>query len=138
MPSPLIPRRRPHAVALWLAVEPGLVSTLLLLLLGLTLLCLWPAPAWPQPRIYAPDGTYLGRLSANDQAWDSTSNPIGPYGNPNSSLSINNPISRYGSDISAWSPNNPQAGASPAPPPAVRGVPPASRPWPGWPGPPRY
>ncbi len=61
------------------------------------------------PKIYAADGTYLGRLSSNPYMTDSISNPYGRYGSPYSSTSINNPNSRYGSPYSSISPNNPYA-----------------------------
>lgn len=59
-----------------------------------------------QPRLYAPDGKYLGRLSSNPLDYESTSNPLGPYGNPCSPESINNPLSPYGNPISPDSVNN--------------------------------
>ena len=49
------------------------------------------------PKIYANDGTYLGKLSSNHYDSDSVSNPYGQYGSPYSSTSINNPYSQYGS-----------------------------------------
>ena len=61
------------------------------------------------PALVAPDGRYLGRLSANPYALDSTSNPYGQYGSPYSLNSINNPYSTYGSPYSLNSPNNPYA-----------------------------
>ena len=59
------------------------------------------------PRIIAPDGTYLGNLSANPYDINSTANPYGPYGSPYSSTSINNPYSEYGSPYGAQSIHNP-------------------------------
>ena len=41
--------------------------------------------------------TYLGRLSANPYASDSTANPYSPAGSPYSSRSVNNPYGPYGS-----------------------------------------
>jgi hypothetical protein len=61
------------------------------------------------PRIIAPDGTYLGRASANRYAPDSTANPYGEYGSPYSSKSINNPYGQYGSPYSPTSTRNPYA-----------------------------
>ncbi len=52
---------------------------------------------------------YLGRLSSNPYAADSTSNPYGRYGSPYSPDSINNPYGRYGSPYSNESVNNPYA-----------------------------
>ncbi len=54
------------------------------------------------PKLVAPDGAYLGRLSANPYRADSTSNPYGRYGSRWSPTSIHNPYSRYGSPFS-WS-----------------------------------
>jgi hypothetical protein len=56
---------------------------------------------------------YLGRLSSNPYAADSTSNPYGRYGNPYSSDSINNPYGRYGNPYSNQSVNNPYATQAP-------------------------
>src|SRR5262245_65231446 len=65
------------------------------------------------PRIYADDGTYLGRLSANKYDSESVSNEYGRYGSPYSSTSINNPYSRYGSPYSSHSARNPYATSAP-------------------------
>ena len=62
------------------------------------------------------NGKYLGRLSSNPYAADSTSNPYGRYGSPYSSDSINNPYGQYGSPYSNKSPNNPYA----SDPPVIR------------------
>jgi hypothetical protein len=59
------------------------------------------------PRIVAPDGTYLGNLSANPYDPNSTANPYGQYGSPYSPTSINNPYGQYGSPYSPNSVNNP-------------------------------
>jgi hypothetical protein len=59
--------------------------------------------------LYAPDGTYLGELSANQFDPNSTSNPYGKYGSQFSQTSINNPNGQYGSQFSPQSPNNPYA-----------------------------
>ena len=59
--------------------------------------------------LYAPDGTYLGELTANPMAYNSTSNPLSQYGSELSPTSINNPYSQYGSELSNQSPNNPYA-----------------------------
>ena len=40
---------------------------------------------------------YLGRLSANPDGTDSTSNPYGHYGSEYSTESINNPYGQFGS-----------------------------------------
>jgi hypothetical protein len=58
-------------------------------------------------RIYAQDGTYLGRLNSNRYDPESVSNPYGTYGSPYSSTSINNPYSSYGSPYSSESATNP-------------------------------
>ncbi len=65
------------------------------------------------PRIYAADGTYLGKLSNNPYDADSVSNPYGRYGSKYSATSINNPNSAYGSQYSSQSPNNPYANNAP-------------------------
>ncbi|OGW78853.1 MAG: hypothetical protein A3I73_00935 [Omnitrophica bacterium RIFCSPLOWO2_02_FULL_45_16] len=52
---------------------------------------------------------YLGRLSTNRVASDSTSNPVGQYGSTVSSTSINNPVGQFGSSVSSNSANNPVA-----------------------------
>ena len=59
------------------------------------------------PKIIAPDGTYLGNLSANPYDPNSTGNPYGQYGSPYSPTSINNPYGQYGSPYSPDSVNNP-------------------------------
>lgn len=61
------------------------------------------------PAIYAPDGTYLGVLSANEYDPDSVSNRFGRYGDPYSPDSINNPYGRYGDPYSPDSVTNPYA-----------------------------
>jgi hypothetical protein len=66
-----------------------------------------------QPVIVSPDGTYLGRLSANEFDPESTSNPYGRYGSEFSPDSINNPFSEYGSEFSNKSANNPFATEAP-------------------------
>lgn len=65
------------------------------------------------PRIYASDGTYLGRLSANRYDPESVSNPYGRYGSPYSSTSINNRYGHYGSPYSPKSVRNPYAVSAP-------------------------
>ncbi len=65
------------------------------------------------PRLYAPDGTYLGKLSANRYDAESISNPYGPYGSPYSSTSIWNRYSPYGSPYSDQSWSNPYATRAP-------------------------
>lgn len=56
---------------------------------------------------------YLGRLSANPYATDSTANPYSSAGNPYSSKSINNPYGAYGSPYSTTSARNPYATDAP-------------------------
>jgi hypothetical protein len=65
------------------------------------------------PRLYAADGTYLGKLSANRYDADSTSNPYGSHGSPYSGTSINNPFSPYGSPFGNMSVRNPYAPRAP-------------------------
>jgi hypothetical protein len=60
--------------------------------------------------LVAPDGTYLGELSSNPYAQNSTSNQFGPYGSKFSPTSINNEFGVYGSKFSQQSPNNPYGG----------------------------
>lgn len=57
--------------------------------------------------------TYLGRLSANPYASDSTANPYSPSGSPYSSRSVNNPYGAYGSPFSPTSARNPYATDAP-------------------------
>lgn len=49
---------------------------------------------------------YLGRLSTNRIASDSTSNPVGQYGSTVSPNSINNPVGQFGSSVSPNSARN--------------------------------
>ena len=49
---------------------------------------------------------YLGRLSANRIASDSTSNPVSQYGSSVSANSINNPVGQFGSSVSPNSARN--------------------------------
>ena len=56
---------------------------------------------------------YLGRLSANPYAADSTANPYGPAGSPYSSKSVNNQFGPYGSPYSPTSARNPYATDAP-------------------------
>lgn len=78
------------------------------------------ASAQTAPIIIAADGTYLGQLSANPYAADSTSNPYGKYGSPYAKDSITNPYGTYGSPYSPLSPTNPYAST----PPRIISVPP--------------
>ncbi len=54
--------------------------------------------------IFAQDGTYLGKISANKYEQDSISNQYGTYGSSYSSTSIFNRYGQYGSDYSSLSP----------------------------------
>ena len=75
-------------------------------LLALTaIVCASPAMA-QSPRIYAPDGTYLGNLNNNRFDPNSVSNPFGQYGSKFSPNSINNPFGQYGSPFSPNSVHN--------------------------------
>jgi len=65
------------------------------------------------PKLYAKDGTYLGRLSANQYDPESISNPYGKYGSPYSSTSINNPYSTHGSQYSSEGVRNPYTSGGP-------------------------
>jgi hypothetical protein len=64
-------------------------------------------------RIYADDGTYLGRLNSNRYDPESVANPYARYGSPYSSESVNNPYGRYGSVYSELSPTNPYTSTPP-------------------------
>jgi len=65
------------------------------------------------PRIYASDGTYLGKLSANRYDPESVSNPYSRYGSSYSPTSVNNPNGQYGSPYSPKSARNPYAVSAP-------------------------
>jgi hypothetical protein len=54
-------------------------------------------------------GKYLGDMSANEYAPNSTSNEYGRYGSQYSTESINNPYSQHGSPYSNDSASNPYA-----------------------------
>ena len=56
---------------------------------------------------------YLGRLSANPYASDSTANPYSSAGSPYSAKSVNNPFGPYGSPYSSTSARNPYATDAP-------------------------
>jgi hypothetical protein len=56
---------------------------------------------------------YLGRLSANPYAADSTANPYSPAGSPYSAKSVNNPYGQFGSPFSPNSARNPYATDAP-------------------------
>lgn len=73
----------------------------------------WSNPyANDAPRIYAQDGTYLGKLSTNPYDEDSISNPYGVYGNPYGN-NLMNPYSTYGSQYSSQSWTNPYTTTAP-------------------------
>ena len=74
-----------------------------------------PVGRLAEPRLFgkADCPTYLGRLSANPYASDSTANPYGPAGSPYSSRSVNNPYGPYGSPYSSTSARNPYATDAP-------------------------
>jgi len=56
---------------------------------------------------------FLGRLSANPYAADSTANPYSSAGSPYSTKSVNNPFGPYGSPYSSTSARNPYATDAP-------------------------
>ena len=56
---------------------------------------------------------FLGRLSANPYASDSTANPYSSAGSPYSAKSVNNPFGSYGSPYSSISARNPYATDAP-------------------------
>jgi hypothetical protein len=93
-----------------------------LLIITLVFWCSVAAAQTGPPRIYSPDGTYLGNLSSNRFDPNSVSNPYGIYGSPYGNT-INNPYSPYGSPFSPLSPNNPYAvGSGAIPPPCQQPV----------------
>jgi hypothetical protein len=71
----------------------------------------------PQPATsYGRDAAcpeFLGRLSANPYAADSTANPYSPAGSPYSAKSVNNPYGQFGSPFSPTSARNPYATDAP-------------------------
>lgn len=74
----------------------------------------WRSPyAYRAPRLYAADGTYLGKLSANRFDPESVFNPYSRYGNPHSPVSIWNRYGRYGSKHSPYSWRNPYGSYAP-------------------------
>lgn len=73
----------------------------------------WSNPyATDAPRIYAQDGTYLGKLSTNPFDPDSISNPYGQYGNPYGN-NLMNTYGVYGSKYSSQSWTNPYTTTAP-------------------------
>ena len=81
------------------------ILTLLIVVLLLTSIV-----AAQTPQIYDPQtGQYLGDLSANQFAPNSTGNPFGKFGSQFSQDSINNPFGPYGSPFSNKSATNPYA-----------------------------
>ena len=52
------------------------------------------------PKIYAPDGTYLGNLNSNKFDPNSISNEFGRYGSKFSPNSVNNEFGKYGNPYS--------------------------------------
>ena len=56
--------------------------------------------------VYAADGTYLGRLNANQYDPLSVANPYGPYGSIHSPVSTTNPYGAYGSSYAPLSAQN--------------------------------
>ena len=64
-------------------------------------------------RLYAEDGTYLGKVNSNQNDPESISNPFGKYGSKYSPTSINNESGAYGSKISLQSANNPNTSHAP-------------------------
>ena len=52
------------------------------------------------PKIYAPDGTYLGNLNQNQFDPNSISNEFGRYGSKFSPDSVNNQFGKYGNPYS--------------------------------------
>ncbi len=61
------------------------------------------------PRLYAPNGQFLGNVNSNPYDPNSIANPYGQYGSPYSPNSINNPYGQYGSPYSPNGVRNPYA-----------------------------
>ena len=59
------------------------------------------------------EGVFLGQLSTNPYAADSTANQFGAFGSPYSPTGVNNPYSQYGRVYSATSVSNPYATEAP-------------------------
>jgi len=64
-------------------------------------------------RLYAEDGTYLGKVNNDQNDPESIANPNGKYGSKYSPISINNEQGVYGSKISLQSANNPNTAHAP-------------------------
>ncbi|GBU22550.1 hypothetical protein R80B4_02460 [Fibrobacteres bacterium R8-0-B4] len=64
-------------------------------------------------RLYAEDGTYLGKVNNNRHDPESIANPDGKYGSKYSPTSINNETGTYGSKFSLLSANNPTTAHAP-------------------------
>lgn len=52
------------------------------------------------PKLYAPDGTYLGNLNNNQFDPNSINNQFGQYGNRFNPNSVKNPFGQYGNPYS--------------------------------------
>lgn len=52
------------------------------------------------PKVYAPDGQFLGNLNNNRYDPNSIANPYGQYGSRYSPNSVNNPYGQYGNPYS--------------------------------------
>lgn len=52
------------------------------------------------PKLYAPDGTFLGNANNNRYDPNSIANPYGQYGNRYNPNSVNNPYGVYGNRYS--------------------------------------
>jgi hypothetical protein len=74
-----------------------------------------PVGRLAEPRLFgeADCPEFLGRLSANPYASDSTANPYSTAGSPYSEKSVNNPYGPYGSPYSPTSARNPYATDAP-------------------------
>jgi len=64
-------------------------------------------------KLYAEDGTYLGKVNNNPYDPESIANPYGKYGSKDSPVSINNRHGNYGSKTSLLSANNPNTSHAP-------------------------
>lgn len=88
----------------------SVIASLPIILMGIffygLIMLLWPTPSC--------GAEYIGRMSANEFAADSCSNPFSRCGNPFSPVSPNNPFGPYGNPYSPYSVNNPYAVDAPS------------------------
>jgi hypothetical protein len=77
------------------------------LIVTLAIIAATPAVAWDfrdssnSPKIYSPQGEYLGNLNGNEFDPNSVANPFGRYGSEFSYDSVNNPYGPNGNILDA-------------------------------------